>query len=213
MVGVTWFEAAQYCRWLSEQEVIPDDQMCYPPVDQIKPGMRMPEQWWKRRGYRLPTEGEWEYACRAGSSTRRSFGALDTYLSKYAWYKENATNRTHPVGQLKPNDLGFFDIYGNASEWCQDVLLPYPTALKSSESQARSRAGMAPGLQLVLVHDPVDRDGVIDDKPRVLRGGSVISPPSELRSAYRASARPSTRPEFAGFRVARTVQVTESVPQ
>jgi serine/threonine protein kinase/formylglycine-generating enzyme required for sulfatase activity len=120
-VGLTWFDAARYCRWLSEQEGIPEDQMCYPPLDHIKPGMKLPDDWQTRTGYRLPTGAEWEYACRAGTTTSRYFGSSPALLEKYGWYVHNSDGLTHPVGQLKPNDWGLFDVYGNVWEWCADA--------------------------------------------------------------------------------------------
>lgn len=185
---MTWFEAAQYCRWLSEQDGISEDQMCYPPVAQIGPGMKLPPNYLSRTGYRLPTEAEWEYTCRAGAITSRAYGSTDKLLGKYAWYHSNAKEQTSPVGRLMPNDLGMFDMYGNASEWCQDRLLPYPALTRER-----------------VIEDREDSLLVVGDQPRVLRGGSIASPATELRSAFRTGLAPNSRGNYVGFRIARTL--------
>ena len=71
-------------------------------------------------GYRLPTEAEMEYATRAGAMTSRYFGETEDLLPKYAWYTKNSQEKTWPVGSLKPNDLGLFDVQGNVYTWCQE---------------------------------------------------------------------------------------------
>ena len=108
----TWYEAAAYCNWLSKQEGIPEDQWCY----EIEEGQvtKAEEQQtiFSLTGYRLPTEAEMEYATRAGAVTSRYYGETEELLPKYAWYEKNSKEQTWPVGSLKPNDLGLFDMHG-----------------------------------------------------------------------------------------------------
>src|SRR5262249_24705918 len=90
---VSWQDTQAFCDWLGKKE-----------------GQK----------YRLPTEAEWEYACRAGSTTKFFFGDNDKDLDAYAWHGDIAKGKAHPVGELKPNPWGLYDIYGNVWEWCQD---------------------------------------------------------------------------------------------
>lgn len=120
MVWLTWFDAACYCRWLSEQEGIREEEMCYPPLAEIKPGMKMPRDYLSRTGYRLPTAAEWQFAARAGTTTPRFFGRGHDLVAQFGWYAKVSAAHVHPVGSLKPNGFGLFDVYGNVWQWNQD---------------------------------------------------------------------------------------------
>jgi formylglycine-generating enzyme required for sulfatase activity len=192
IIGVTWYEAAMYCQWLSEREGIPRDQWCYPSVAEMKAALkagkpiRLPKDYLHRTGYRLPTEAEWEYACRAGTVTGRCYGADEALLGNYAWYAANSGNRSRPVGLLKPNDFGLFDMHGNVWQWCLDRYLPYPPGGKRSD-------------------DHEDKNGlVIRNHRRVLRGGAFSSHALLVRSALRNGDAPGNRNINVGLRVART---------
>ena len=188
--GVEWFEAARYCNWLSEHEGIDKDQWCFDPNEkgEYGPGMKTKEGFLDLAGYRLPTEAEWEYACRAGSATSRHYGISEDRLGEYAWYLNNGKIRTYPVGQKKPNDAGLFDMLGNAHEWCHDAGNRHP------EGQGPFRT---------LTDQSADMDAT---RSRVLRGGAILYPASFVRSGYRNNYRPEDHTPFFGFRVARTYQ-------
>jgi formylglycine-generating enzyme required for sulfatase activity len=154
-------------------------------------GMRCAPDYLHRTGYRLPTEAEWEYACRAGAETSRYYGEREELLGQYAWYTENAQNKEmRPVGSLKPNDLGLFDLYGNALEWCQDVAVPY----RIGKADQASRD----------VEDETQAQ-VVDTVSRVMRGGSVFYLAALMRSSTRNWVVPTNRNFHVGFRPARTL--------
>ncbi len=129
----------------------------------------------------MPTEAQWEYACRAGSKTKYWFGDDGSKLGDYAWYGENSGNTTHPVGEKKPNAWGLYDMHGNVWEWCQDW--------NEDEYYAKSP-----------VDDPT---GAATGWFRVLRGGGWLSPARYCRSANRYSVS-GERNNDLGLRVART---------
>jgi formylglycine-generating enzyme required for sulfatase activity len=169
---VNWHDAARYCNWLSAQEKIPKDQWCY-----SDEGMKAKPNYRSLSGYRLPTEVEWEYACRAGALTAWAHGSDEALVGHYAWYSVNSNQTMHPVGSLKPNALGLFDMHGNASQWCQDVY----------------------GEQ-----DNKYIEDVKNANIRVLRGGSFVLDARFVRSACPLRDVPAARDSDYGFRVART---------
>ena len=130
------------------------------------------------RTYRLPTEAEWEYACRAGTTTSYSFGDDDSRLDNFAWFKGNSGGQTHPVGQKKPNAWGLHDMHGNVWEWCSDWSGDYATG------------------------EAKDPTGAPSGSIRVLRGGGWTSATSRCRLALREGGVTSRRDSYVGFRLA-----------
>ena len=111
VTDVSWVDAVQFCNALSRREGRPE---CYSGEG---------KKWtcdWSAGGYRLPTEAEWEYACRAGSRARFCFGDDKKQLGAYAWFIENSQGKLHPVKTRRPNEWGVFDMHGNVWEWCWD---------------------------------------------------------------------------------------------
>jgi len=154
---VSWFGAIQYCNMRSLREGL---NPCYN-LDTL-------ECSYEADGYRLPTEAEWEYACRAGTPTKYSFGNAPEKLGQYAWFKENANKTSHPVGQKRPDQWGFYDMHGNVWEWCND----YYSEDYYQKSPVENPTGPAVGDE------------------RVLRGGSWASGAQSARSSSRYSETP-----------------------
>jgi len=135
------------------------------------------------KGYRLPTEAEWEYAARAGSESAYAFGSESVRLDEFAWYKKNAQNQTHPVGQLAPNAWGLYDMHGNVHEWCQDWF----DRGYYSQSPSQAPGGPAEGLA------------------KSLRGGDWGSDRWYCRCASRSLGSPSRRSNRVGFRIIKDI--------
>jgi formylglycine-generating enzyme required for sulfatase activity len=163
VTGVDFREAAWYCNWLSQQEGIPPDQWCY--VASAEPadvGIRPRADWLSRGGYRLPTEAEWEYACRAGAVTSRFYGHADDMLASYGWSRPDAREQPGPVAQLKPNDLGLFEPLGNVWEWASDWQNPDDhrhAVLRGATFRFAPRGIRAAGRFVVAVTDVGERTG------------------------------------------------------
>jgi formylglycine-generating enzyme required for sulfatase activity len=191
-ISMTWFEAAQYCNWLSKEEGIPEEEWCYPSLQEIREGMVLRPGYLQRSGYRLPTEAEYEYACRAGTTTSRFFGTSEELLREYAWYTGNSFNeKPWPVGQLKPNDFGLFDMYGNVWEWGQGFVKIYDAGTKDTVWSDTEDAVLT----------------VSKDYKRPRKGGSFSYNADFQRSAYRNEGYiPDERRDNVGFRVARTLR-------
>jgi len=171
VVLVSWNDAVEYCNWLSRQEGLT-------PAYTISGTGDNRSVTWNRNanGYRLPTEAEWEYACRAGTTTAYNTGAnITTNQANY----NNTLGRTTPVGNYPANNWGLHDMHGNVWEWCWDWF-----------------GGYAAGAQT----DPV---GASSGTGRVLRGGSWNSSAGNTRSSLRNNDGPSHRISLNGFRVVR----------
>lgn len=183
-IGMTWHNAMTFCKWLS-----------------IKTG----------RKYRLPTEAEWEYACRAGTTNLFGFGKDPNQLEEYAWYEANSEGETHEVVKKKPNAWGLYDMLGNVREWVCDYYSP-----TTYREAARKSPAVAP-------------KGPRSGKVRIARGGDYSSSIGELRCAARAFEEKWWRSgdpqfpkskwwlpamDFIGFRIARSIDPNDqSIPK
>ena len=158
--NVSWDDAVEFCKKLSD----------------------LPEEKKAGRVYRLPTEAQWENACRAGSKTAYSFDDEEGLLPEYGWFKRNSSDRTHTVGLLEPNAWGLYDMHGNVWEWCSDWYVEYPQG---------------------AVSDP---SGPKVGSIRVIRGGSWYYEAAYCRSALRFRGTPVARNRELGFRLALSSQ-------
>lgn len=152
-VSISWNDATAFCDWLSD-----------------KTGDR----------YRLPTEAEWEYACRAGTDSAWFFGDQSDQMDQYAWFLNNSDGRVYPVGQKRPNAFGLYDMYGNEWEWCQDYYSPGYYSVSPEKNPTGPDQG----------------------RERVRRGGGFQQPAAQLTSHVRGHGLPET-PSRGAFRIVR----------
>ncbi len=156
VINIDWNDAVEYCKWISEKT---------------------------KREYRLPSEAEWEYSCRAETKTKWSFGDDEEKLKEYAWYNKNSDNKTHEVGELKPNPWNLYDTHGNVWEWCEDNWVDNykDTPLDGSANKADKNSS------------------------KLLRGGSWVNDSNDSRSAIRFRDFPDNRGISIGFRLLGTL--------
>ena len=182
--GVTWYSAVEFCNKMSEAESLP----LFYDIKDVK--RRSDNSIEAARvsisggdGFRLPTEAEWEYACRAGSITPWCFGDQILDIGNYAWYYDNSSMEAHPVGERKPNSWGLYDMHGNVMEWCYDWY--NESHYQQCAEEEENPMGPAEGVT------------------RVLRGGAWQFGAEATRCAYRNNSLPEAIAGVIGFRVCR----------
>ena len=156
---LSFLDASAYCAEITRRE---------------RAAGRLPAEW----EYRLPTEAEWEFACRAGTTNLFNFGDDQSKAEQYAWTAENSDGATHPAGQKLPSPLGLYDIHGNVWEWCQDWFAPYP--------------------EMASTNPPGPPDG----KFKVFRGGGWNNEAQFARSVNRFMMAPGSGTHYVGLRIA-----------
>jgi formylglycine-generating enzyme required for sulfatase activity len=199
MGGINWYDAVAFCRWLGQQAGFSEDEQAYPdpatldarqyPADPSPAANGAPLNWplrLDRGGFRLPTEQEWEIACRRDTGSSYGYGRDSALLDRYAWFTESSKGGGRLPRELRPNLRGLFDMHGNVWEWCHDWYGEYASS------------------------DAVDPIRTAGGSYRVYRGGSWSSASRLCRSADRYGDAPANRTGDVGFRVA---QVPSGKPE
>ncbi len=171
VTGISWGKAVEFCKRLG----------------------KLPEEKKEGRRYRLPTESEWEYACRAGTSSAFSHGDDVAGLNEFAWHSGNSSNSktiTMPVAQKQANAWGLYDMHGNVAEWCNDYYGDYAEDLVSNPTGPKK----------------------LSSPKRVVRGGTIASKASQCRSGWRSQANPASGTTLTGFRVALVNELATGFP-
>lgn len=187
MVWICWYEAVEYCNWLSEtvglERVYTINKEDYDPENNNKEDK---VKWLvssnlMATGYRLPTETEWEYAARGGQKSKKFKYAGSNYLDEVGWYDKNSNKETHPVGsKSKPNELVLYDMSGNVYDWCSDWLADYPE------------------------HLLINYTGPKNGEFKVFRGGSWVDSELDCQISLRDWGGPNYRSNLLGFRPAQS---------
>jgi formylglycine-generating enzyme required for sulfatase activity len=190
--GAHWYDSVSFCRWLGTEMGLPEADQCYAdpetldkeqyPREPVPVANWAPRDWsldLSKRGFRLPTESEWEVVARSGSRTSYGFGSDVGLLDRFGWFTENSGKKVHPGREKRPSVRGLFDLHGNLIEWTHD----WYGVFDSSSAQT----------------DPLGRKtGAF----RVFRGGSWDDDAARCRSAYRFNDSPTHRFNALGFRLA-----------
>jgi formylglycine-generating enzyme required for sulfatase activity len=185
--GLSWYDAVSFVRWLTAESGMGESDQCYadPATLELDAHGHPADRQWpfypERRGFRLPTEAEWEYACRAGTITAFSFGSDPSVAGDYGWFQGNSSGSLRSSACLRPTGRGLVSMHGNSAEWCYDWL------------------GFIPGGTGI---DPV---GSADGPCRAIRSGSYLSGVSLSRCASRAGLPPEFAAPYAGVRVVCTL--------
>ena len=194
VTDIDWFKSLAYCRWLNENNNL--DESSLPDVDSLaimnadfpKIELFSNQDILDSNGYRLPTASEWEYACGENIETLYPFGKHTSFANQYAWYFNNSSARSHPVGELLPGPTGLFDMLGNVNEWCLDWYRPKLPELPDGHPSS------------IYVDHGIDHRSLTCE----FRGGAYDAPISEIRISKRSHTNPIFAQATLGMRLART---------